>query len=566
MLNSIHIENLAVIKSVDIDFSDGFSALTGETGAGKSIIIDSINLLLGKKAEKELIRNGESRAMVSGLFSDIPDDAIKSFSDAGVEVDEDGTLLVQRTISADGKSQIKINGRSVSLAVLKSISGRLVNIHGQSDTHALTEASSHIRILDTVCGSAELLDEYREAYADYERILREIKSITEREQERARYTEILEYQVKDIDSLKLRDGEEEELVDKKVKIKNSERIIKQSGFTYKALKGSEKGSVSYLLERSISALTSISDVIPAFSEYAERLRDCRYQVEDIAEEVYATLEDDDTDPTEKLNAIESRLDKISKIKRKYGLTIADVLEFRERAYSELEKLKNSDDLLRTLEFEEKTAYAKALAIAEKIHDARIKGAKHLEQSICETLEFLDMPKVIFIVSVKENYDAGRKKLSSYGFDTVEFLISANRGLDPKPISKIASGGELARIMLALKSVIADKDGVMTIVFDEIDAGVSGKTARKIGIKMLSLARSSQLFCVTHSAQIASLADSHYQIIKNDVEGQTETAVSLLDYTGRVNELSRILGGISVTDSQREAAIDMLKEKEIYKNA
>lgn len=566
MLSSIHIENLAVIRSVDIDFSDGFSALTGETGAGKSIIIDSINLLLGRKAEKELIRNGESYAMVSGLFTDIPAEVKNNFSDAGIDVDEDGAVLIQRRISADGKSQIKINGRSVSLSVLKSISGALVNIHGQSDTHALTDSVSHISILDTISDNDELLAEYTKAYAEYERILHDIKDITEREQERARYTEILEYQIKDIDDLKLRDGEEEELVDKKIKIKNSERITKQSGFTYKALKGSEKGSVSYLLERSITALSSISDVIPSFAEYAERLRDCRYQVEDIAEEVYATLEDDEIDPTEKLNAIESRLDKIAKIKRKYGLTVADVLAFREKAYSELEKMKNSEDLLKHLEAEEARAYKKASEIAEKLHARRLEGAKELEHTVCETLEFLDMPKVVFIASIRENYDAGKHKLSNKGFDTVEFLISANKGLDPKPISKIASGGELARIMLALKSVIADKDGVMTIVFDEIDAGVSGKTARKIGIKMLSLAKSSQLFCVTHSAQIASLADSHYLITKEEVEGFTETRVKPLDYTGRVNELSRILGGINITEAQREAAIDMLKEKEIYKKA
>lgn len=565
MLSSIHIENIAVIKSVDIDFSDGFSALTGETGAGKSIIIDSINLLLGKKAEKDLIRNGESYAMVSGLFSDIQENVKQRFFEFGIDIDEDGTVLVQRKISTDGKSQIKINGRSVSLSVLKSISGSLVNIHGQSDTHALTDSANHISILDTFSGNDALLAEYDEAFSKYEAIVREIKSITEREQERARYTEILDYQIKDIDSLQLRDGEEDELVDKKVKIKNSERILKHSGFTYKALKGSEKGSVSYLLERSISALSAISDVIPQFSEYAERLRDCRYQVEDIAEEVYATLEDDDADPTEKLNAIESRLDKISKIKRKYGLTVADVLAFRDKAFAELEKLKNSEDLLKSLEADERDAYEKAARIAEKIHSSRIKGAKVLERAVCETLEFLDMPKVIFVVSVKEICNAGKRTLTRNGFDAVEFLISANRGLDPKPISKIASGGELARIMLALKSVIADKDGVMTIVFDEIDAGVSGKTARKIGIKMLSLAKSSQLFCVTHSAQIASLADAHYLITKKEAEALTQTEVKLLDYNGRVNELSRILGGINVTAAQREAAIDMLKEKEIYKN-
>lgn len=565
MLNSLHIENIAVVKSVDVDFTDGFSALTGETGAGKSIIIDSINMLLGKKTEKEIIRRGEERAMVSGLFTSLSDSALALFSEIGVDPD-DGEVLVQRSISTDGKSQVKINGRTVSLSVLKSVSSALVNIHGQSDTHALASVDNHISILDTFSSNGELLSKYREAYNEYESIRKEIKTISERESERVRYTEMLEYQIKDIDSLELHDGEEEELIDKKLKIKNSERITKQSAFAYKALKGSEKGSISYLLDRTSTALSSISDVIPAFSEYSDRLKDILYQVDDIAEEVYATLEDTEDDPTEKLNKIESRLDKISKIKRKYGLTIKDVLEFREKSYSELEKLKNSEDVLKDLNFRLEKAYDTALSIANSIHEKRVESAKHLEKSVCDTLEFLDMPKVTFIIDIKETYDNGKKKLLKNGTDTVEFLISANRGMDAKPLSKIASGGELARIMLALKSVIADKDGVMTIVFDEIDAGVSGKTARKIGIKMQSLAKSTQLFCVTHSAQIASLADSHYLIRKSDKSGVTETSVSLLDYEGRITELSRILGGINITDAQKAAAVDMLKEREIYKNS
>ena len=565
MLNSLHIENIAVVKSVDIDFSQGFSALTGETGAGKSIIIDSINMLLGKKIEKELIRKGEDRAMVSGLFSSLSDAAVSIFNDAGIDLDEDGCVLVQRSISQDGKSQVKINGRTVSLAVLKSVSPILVNIHGQSDTHALASVENHISILDTFGTDADILLSYREAYTEYESLKREIKSISERESERARYTEILEYQIKDIDVLELRDGEEEELVDKKLKIKNSERITKQSAFAYKALKGSEKGSVSFLLDRTSTALASISDVIPQFADYSERLRDVLYQIDDIAEEVYATIEECDEDPMEKLNSIESRLDKISKIKRKYGFTIKDVLEFREKAFEELENLKNSDDVLKKLTKKLDETYAKALKIADLIHKTRTENAKKLEKAVCETLEFLDMPKVTFIIDIKESYDNGIKRLTKNGTDNVEFLISANKGMEPKPLSKIASGGELARIMLALKSVIADKDGVMTIVFDEIDAGVSGKTARKIGIKMQSLAESTQLFCVTHSAQIASLADSHYLINKSDKNGTTETSVSTLGDDGRVAELSRILGGINVTEAQRAAAFDMLKEREIYKN-
>ncbi len=565
MLSSLHIENIAVVKCVDIDFSHGFSALTGETGAGKSIIIDSINLLLGKKIKRELIRRGEDEAMVSGLFTELSEKCTAALAEFGIMPDEDGNILVQRAITADGKSQIRINGRAVSLAVLKSVSGILVNIHGQSDTHALASSDNHLAILDMFAGNEDLLTEYSALYSEYETVRREIKSISERESERIRYTEMLEYQISDIDALRLRDGEEDELIDKKVKIKNSERIIKQCGFVFKALKGSEKGSVSFLLDRSASALSSLSDVIPSFSEYSEKLRDFLYQVEDIAEEVYSSLDDIEDDPTEKLNDIESRLDKISKIKRKYGLTVADVLSFREKAFLELEKLKNSEDLLRELEIKLKNSYDKAISVAKRLNERRRSCAEALERSVCETLEFLDMPKVVFIVSVKDSIENGEFKLLKDGINTVEFLISANRGQDAKSIAKIASGGELARIMLALKSVIADKDGVMTIIFDEIDAGVSGKTARKIGIKMQSLAFSTQLICVTHSAQIASLSDHHFLISKSDVDGYTQTSVGELSEDGRISELSRILGGINVTDAQRAAAVDMLKEREIYKN-
>ena len=332
------------------------------------------------------------------------------------------------------------------------------------------------------------------------------------------------------------------------------------------MKGSEKGSVSFLLDRSVNALTSLTDCIPEFSGFAEQLRDCLYQIDDIAEEVYAALDESDADPTEKLNEIESRLDKIAKIKRKYGLTVKDVLEFRDKAFCELEKMKNSDDLLKELQRKAQIAYDKALVIAKDIHNSRLKHSKELEREVCSILEFLDMPKVTFIVSLKECFEAGEYKLTPSGIDKAELLISSNSGLEPKSIAKIASGGELARIMLALKSVIADKDGVLTIVFDEIDAGVSGKTARKIGMKMQALASSVQLFCVTHSAQIASLADTHYLISKTEVGANTETSVIALDDEGRVNELSRILGGINVTAAQRGAAQDMLRERKEYSGA
>ncbi len=560
MLLSLHIENIAVIKSADIDFSKGFTVLSGQTGAGKSIILDSINLLLGAKADRELVRHGEAQAVVEGLFANLSDNTVKLASELGVPLDEDGKMLIHRTLSADGKSQIRINGRSSTLAMIRMLAPSLISIHGQSDTNSLVDPSRHIELVDIYAENAELLEEYGKVYSDLEGIRSEIEEIKQKAQESDRLKEILAYQIRDIDSLALHDGEEEELVDKKVKIRNSEKITKNAEFVYKALKGSEKGSVSYLLDRSITSISAISGVVPDFAQFAERLRDILYQIDDIAEEAYALIEDIDTDPTEALNRIESRLDKISKIKRKYGFTIAEVLAFRDRAREEYNALENSEELLGELSRKEALLYDKALAIADMLHERRVSALAVLESRVKETLEFLDMPKVVFFADIKERELDGRKLLNKSGSDILEFYLSANLGADAQPMAKIASGGELARVMLALKSVITDKDGVSTVIFDEIDAGVSGKTARKIGIKMLELSRNTQLLCVTHSAQIASLADNHLLISKSEVDGTAQTQIATLDFDGRVSELSRILGGINVTDSQRQAALDMLNER------
>ena len=563
MLLSLHIENLAVIKSIDVDFSPGFIALTGETGAGKSIILDGISLLLGAKADKELVRRGERTANVSGVFSGLSDEAVKLLLENGISLDEDENILIQRSVSSDGRSVIKINGRTVTLVVLRSIAGKLVDIHGQNDTLALADSRKQLELIDVYAENGEILTKYREKYEHLENIRREIREISAKESERERLSEILSYQINDIDSYGLREGEEEELIERKLKIKNSEKLTKNLAFAFKALKGSEKGSVAFLLDKSATALEQISDVIPKLSEYSEILRDFLYQVEDIAEEVYSAAADIEDDPEETLNEIESRLDKISKLKRKYGFTVKDILDFRDKTKAELDTLENLESRLRELSEKETVAYAEALALANELHTRRVAASGKIEGDVKATLEFLDMPKVVFYASIKEEYNGEKKILNESGSDSVEFYISANRGADAQPLSKVASGGELARVMLALKSTINDKDGVSTVIFDEIDAGVSGKTARKIGIKMLSLSKNTQLFSVTHSAQIASLADAHYLISKSDINGATETSVKLLCRDGRISELSRILGGIDVTDSQRRAAQDMLDEKKFY---
>lgn len=560
MLLSLHIENIAVIHRLDVDFSAGFSALTGETGAGKSVIIDSIRLLLGAKAERELIRSGQASAMVSGMFGNLRREASEVLEAAGILADEEGMLVVQRSITADGHSTVRVNGRAVSLSMLRMIMPALVSIHGQNDTRSLLESEAHLSILDAYGGHSELLAEYREAFAAYDNARKEKKNIAGKFAERERRMEMLAYQIRDIDSFALAEGEEERLVNEKVRLKSSERILKHTSFVYKALRGSDKGSVSLLLDRSIASLSQIADVIPACEKYAETLRDCMYTVMDIAEEIAVYNEDAEADPVSALNEIESRLADIAGLKRKYGLTVEQILAFRDNAKAEYESMENADELLAALEKQEKEAYMKALSLADCLHEARLSAAKRLESAVKETLAYLDMPKTVFFASVKESYVSGEKLLYPTGSDSVEFFISANRGADPKPIAKIASGGELARIMLALKCALSDKEGVATLIFDEIDAGVSGKTARKIGLKMSALSQTAQVFVVTHSAQIASLADTHFLIEKKDVSGVTETGIRALNREGRIGEISRILGGIEVTDAQRNAAIDMIDLK------
>ena len=563
MLISLHIENVAVIKNIDFDFSEGFMVLTGETGAGKSVVIDSINLLLGSKAERELIRTGQQQAMVSGLFGDLSKKTVEGLSALGIEIPEDGEILVQRTVSQDGKSRAMVNGRSISLSMLKNITPLLVSVHGQTDTASLQDSKNHLEILDVYADIGDLKSRYQTVYTTLEGIRKEIREVSEKLSESERLKEILQYQIKDIESANLKEDEEDILVEKRAKLKNSEKITKNSEYVFKALKGSEKGSVSYLLDRSMAALNQIADVVPAFAEYADRLKECLYQVDDIAEEVYAVIDDVDGDPTATLNKIESRLDKISKLERKYGSTVREVLEFCRKSKAELETLENSDGVLKELHHKERKAYNEALVLARELHDKRVDAAKTLENTVKDTLEFLDMPKVVFFASLKEMTKGEERLLTKDGGDAIEFYISANRGADPQPLAKIASGGELSRIMLALKSVISNKDGIPTVIYDEIDTGVSGKTARKIGIKMLSLSKTTQLFSVTHSAQIASLADKHFLISKSDINGETETGVRVLDNEGRINELSRILGGIDITSAQRAAAEDMLAEKKNY---
>ncbi len=561
MLETLYIENVALIRRLEVDFTRGFQALTGQTGAGKSILIDSIGLLTGNKADRSLIRTGEEYALVWGIFSGFSPSAVDELSKLDISPDGEGKLTVERQISIDGRGKIKVGGSPVSLGTLKAISPYLVDIHGQSDTLTLYDSTSYIRILDDFAQIAALSVDYKSAYEKYSAIRGEINEITRSEAERLRTIEMLTYQLTDIDALKLKVGEDEILEEKEKRIKNSERIFRQTSFAWKALKGAEKGNALMLIDRCVAAVETLQDVIGEAETLANELKDCKWRLDDLAERIHDLGEDYEEDPAILLNKIAARLNAIDKAKKKYGSTVSEVLEYRNQIASRLALLQNADDRLEELRLLLKDETARCVELADRLHAKRLEAGEILSGKVVEILTFLDMPRVTFRVSVEPMMSAtGEYELGTDGYDNVDFMISANKGEDMHSLSRVASGGELARIMLALKSVESERTGMSAMIFDEIDSGVSGQTARKIGLKLLDLSKKTQIFCVTHSAQIASLADVHYLISKHEEDGRTITTLLPLDEEGRINELSRVLGGIRVTDAQRRAAVDMREEK------
>ena len=552
MLKSLHIENIAVIRRADIDLQNGFSVLTGETGAGKSMIVDSINLLLGNRMSREIIRSGEGQATVRAVFEGLSESVCHRLCDMGFPT-EDGTLMLQRTLNADGRSQTRLDGQIITQAVQKEIAAMLVSIHGQSDNQKLLQKSTHRALIDAYATPTRELAAYAEAYEALCKTRARLESVSRDEAEKVRLCEMLRYQIEDIDALKLRDGEEEALVRERDRLANAEQINRQVRLSYRALRGSEKGSAYDLIRRAQSALYSLESLVEGADALAERLEAVASEVEDIAETVDSFGEEDTGDPTARIDKIEGRLDAIAKLKRKYGSSIAEILAFRARAARELEELELSDEERVRLEKEVKGLIRTAKERAAALTDVRTRASREVVSSVTESLAFLDMPKVRFEVKIAP------AELSEHGADDVEFLIATNPGEPLAPMIKIASGGELSRIMLALRSVVNDREGADTVIFDEIDTGVSGKTARKIGIQLSRAASDTQVLCVTHSAQIASLADTHYRITKNEREGRAETDVQMLEADARIEEIARILGGIEVTDAQRAAAREMIEE-------
>lgn len=558
MLASLHIENIAVIKALDLTFEPGFTVLSGETGAGKSIILDSLNFLLGNRLSRELIRTGESRATVSAVFTDLPAAIVSAIEDKGFTAEE-GTLMLSRVMTSEGRSTVRLNGQVITGAIQREIGRLLFNIHGQNDNQILLQKSSHVAVLDAYAKNEAILAQYRAGFRTLEAAMDALRACERDSASAERLKDVLEFQIGEIAAAKLKAGEEEALKKQRDKLQNIEKIDKQTKFAYHALLGSEK-SAAYLLGRAAAALEQMSAVVPEAAGLSERLESCRFEIEDVAETVRDMGDAGSDDPTAALNRIESRLDVIARLERKYGADEEAVLAFLARAREQLDGLMHGEEHRAELMDRVKKALSELRTLAAALTESRRAAADELAGRIGEVLRFLDMPKVRFDVRIGTYPSDSRTDVyRADGADDVEFLISANPGEPLMPMMKIASGGELSRIMLAVKSVLSDSDGVPTVIFDEVDTGVSGKTSRKIGIKLRDIARHIQVLCVTHSAQIASLADQHDYIYKEEVDGRTQTFVRLLDPEERVEELARILGGIHVTEAQRENARELMRE-------
>ena len=557
MLRILRIENIAVAREVELELGRGFSVLTGETGAGKSILIDGLTLVLGGRISKDMIRPGEKNASVTAIFSGV-ENILPVLDDLGIHPDGEGEITVRRVFSEDGKSSTKINGKNASVSDLRELSSLLININGQNDTHTALDQSTHIELLDEY----SVLDRsaYSELYREYLDAVRELKEIKESLRDRSMMTDILKYQIKEIDAAKLSNPDEEEKLEKlRIKLKDIEKISKYTGIVVRALSQSEKGvTAAYMLEKAQAALEQLGGVMENAQELAEKLESMRYEIIDIAEQTSDLIDSDMQTPEEKLDHVEKRLSLISRLEKKYGADISEILSFREEAAQKLDALESGDLAVREAETALAKAYDAALAEAKRLSGIRSENAKILSDQVGVSLKYLDMPKARFEVKVSRDYSSdGKEILNPNGCDSVCFMFTANPGYPMKELSKVASGGELSRTVLAIKCALAGKHGVDTVIFDEIDTGVSGATSQKIGMKLRELSKHIQVICVTHSPQVASLADAHFFIHKSEKDGKAESFVRLLTDEERISEIARIIGGVTVTDKQIQAAREML---------
>lgn len=551
MLKTLVIENIAVIKKAQIEFTSGLNVLTGETGAGKSIVVDSINAILGERTSRELVRAGSDNAFVNAYFEDINDDVKLKLNEYDIPIEEDGSLLLSRKISAGGKSVCRVNGLPVTVGILKDIGTHLVNIHGQHDSQALLNPDFHYKFVDAYADCDELLAEYKESFKSFLNIRRQLKSLTSDADERDKQSEILDYQIKELRDADIKVGEWEELKHRKSVILNSQAILNALNTLLGAVNGDDENQgIQSVLSSSDKEITALLDADSQLKPIIEKLDSAEDLLESIKDLISDKMESLDFQPDE-LDKIEERLDILYTFSNKYGETEQDMLYYLADAERKRALFDNSEQDLERLNAEYDSSLEKTQSLALKLSEVRRKAAEKLGDEICSQLEFLDMPGVKFVTQFSKG------NLSSVGVDKIEFLIRTNPGEEPKPLAKIASGGELSRIMLAIKSIIAKSDSIATLIFDEIDTGVSGKASRKIGLKLKEVGKNAQVICVTHSAQIASAADSHFLIKKEYTDNAAFTQIMPLDFEGRKYELARIMGGLNVTESLLKSAEEML---------
>ncbi|MBR3988767.1 MAG: DNA repair protein RecN [Clostridia bacterium] len=552
MLSELYIENIAVIEKSNISFSEGLNALTGETGAGKSIVIDSIGAVLGFRTSRELIRTGAEKALVTALFTDVSEKAKQTLADIGIECD--GEILVSRELTLSGKNNCRINGKVCTVAMLKDLGKLLINIHGQHESYELMSPDLHIRYIDALGNSDALLQEYKEAYDEYKELLSQLKKRRSDEQERTRRIDILRFQIDELQSADITVGERDELIAQRTALSNVERIREGLYAAVYKLGGdmTDTSPALSLLDDASSDLSSVSRFNQDIENLSERLSNLTYELKDIYAECDSILNDLDSDP-ELLDTIESRLDLLGTLSKKYGSTEEEMLAFLSDAQEELNTLLNFEEHFEKLQINCDKAFEKATELAEKLSARRRETSALFCKSVSEEMHFLDMPNAV--LAVEQN----TTELYELGADTIEFLISANVGEPPKPVAKIASGGELSRMMLAIKTVLSEADPTDTLIFDEVDSGVSGSAAERIGMKLKEVSKSTQVLCVTHLPQIAAQAENHYKITKRTQDYRTFTSVDILSDDGRVEELARIMGGVTVTDSARDYARELINK-------
>ena len=555
MLELLHIENIAIIEAADIEFAPGFNALTGETGAGKSIVIDSLSAVLGQRTSRELIRTGAEKAFVSAAFSGM---APKLTEELGIQPEADGTLLLQREIQTDGKNVCRVNGRPVTVGQLRALGAQLLNIHGQHDGQQLLDEEQHIAYLDSFGRAEILINTYAEKYKHFTDIRRQIGALQMDEAEKARRVDTLQYQIEELRRAKLKPGEEAELTARRGMLRNAEKFLGAVAGADYALNGDDSGGGALsALRQAQDALSGVRHLDDAFGQLYERLGEAYSEVYDIA----ATVEDKrgelDVSPGE-LDRVESRMDLLYRLKKKYGATVEDMLDYQARCEAELAQIEDAGDTLVRLEQALSKAEKEARQAAQALSDARKAAAEQLTSQILAELQQLDMGKIRFAV------DFAEKPLDSDGMDTVRFLMSANVGEELRPIHKIASGGELARIMLAMKNVLSEQDHVGTMVFDEVDTGVSGRAAQKVAEKMARISRRKQVLCVTHLPQLAAMADTHFSVEKGERGGRTYTEVRRLDREQRRRELARLTGGSHVSQTMLDGAEELLAQAEKFR--